>query len=192
MSPRARVLVVDDSAFARKVLRESLNASMQLEVVGIARDGLEALEKIVELSPDVVTLDLMMPNLDGLGVLRELLASRSNARVVLVSSSDRDSDVVVEALRLGAFDVVKKPTSSATDVLYDLASELVKKVEQAARARSSATPLVVAAPTSLARAEARAPSPVTLVAIGTSTGGPHALARLMPMLESPRLVPRPH
>ncbi|MEO8875292.1 MAG: response regulator, partial [Polyangiaceae bacterium] len=69
MSARLRVLVVDDSAFARKVVSEVVNGSEHLEVVGIARDGLDALEKIAELKPDVITLDLVMPNLDGVGVL---------------------------------------------------------------------------------------------------------------------------
>lgn len=198
---RGRVLVVDDSAFARKVLRESLNGSVLLEVVGIARDGLEALEKIVELSPDVVTLDLMMPNLDGLGVLKELLEARSRVRVVLVSSSDRDSEVVAEALRLGAFDVVKKPTSMATDMLYDVAAELVRKVEQAANApraeRASHVSPAAAKPENLAAAAAIDGATsmgdtnvdVELVVIGTSTGGPHALARLLPMLPADFPVP---
>ncbi|HYQ45304.1 MAG TPA: response regulator, partial [Polyangiaceae bacterium] len=75
-----RVLVVDDSAFARKVVRESLQTSPQIEVVGIARDGIDALEKIAELKPDVITLDLVMPNLDGLGVLASLNAEQ-RARV---------------------------------------------------------------------------------------------------------------
>ena len=77
-----RVLVVDDSAFARKVIRESLTRSPELEVVGIARDGLEALEKIAELKPDVITLDLIMPNLDGLGVLRALEDLPEKPRVI--------------------------------------------------------------------------------------------------------------
>jgi two-component system chemotaxis response regulator CheB len=95
-----RVLVVDDSAFARKVLRESLSVSSAIEVVGIARDGLEALEKIAELKPDVITLDLIMPNLDGLGVLRALPATGA-PRVVIVSISDGDSALGVEALQMG-------------------------------------------------------------------------------------------
>ena len=84
MTDPVRVLIVDDSAFARKTLRAVLAAEKTISVVGAARDGLEALEKIAELRPDVVTLDLMMPNLDGLGVLRAL--PRENApRVIIVS-----------------------------------------------------------------------------------------------------------
>ena len=94
---RVRVVVVDDSAFARKVLRETLSANASIDIVGIARDGLEALEIIAEHNPDVITLDLVMPNLDGVGVLRELAALRSKVRVVLVSMSDQDSELVVQA-----------------------------------------------------------------------------------------------
>ena len=182
--PRARVLVVDDSAFARKVLRETLTASPDVDVVGIARDGLEALEKIAELLPDVITLDLMMPNLDGIGVLRELIATHSNALVILVSSSDRDSEVVVEALTLGAFDVVKKPTALATDVLYELSSELVRKVLAAAESRAAKARLMsggTPVPLGLPRPYTP-PGEVELVVIGTSTGGPNALTRVLTAL----------
>ena len=82
---RIRVLVVDDSAFARKVVRELLVGSGQIEVVGIARDGLEALEKVAELKPDLVTLDLMMPALDGIGFLKAL-PEVGRPRVIVVSS----------------------------------------------------------------------------------------------------------
>ena len=168
-----RVLVVDDSAFARKVLRETLSRSPLLEVVGIARDGLEALEKIAELAPDVVTLDLVMPNLDGLGVLRALPAA-GGPRIVVVSISDSDSALGVEALQSGAVDLVQKPTALATERLYDLSDELVAKVVAAAAAHpciSTATPLVVRPTPS--------PGAVRLVVIGTSTGGPAALTRLL-------------
>jgi two-component system chemotaxis response regulator CheB len=169
------VLIVDDSAFARKVLRECLSG--RAEVVGFARDGLEALEKIVELEPDIVTLDLMMPNLDGLGVLRELRSVGARARAILVSSSDRDSELVVEALRLGAVDIVKKPTSLATDVLYEMAGELVDKV--LAAAPSEPKPFVVVARPARPRSDARE---IELVVIGTSTGGPNALSRVLSRL----------
>jgi two-component system chemotaxis response regulator CheB len=170
-----RVLVVDDSAFARKVLRETLSRSPLLEVVGIARDGLEALEKIAELGPDVVTLDLVMPNLDGLGVLRALPAE-GGPRVVIVSISDGESALGIEALQSGAVDIVQKPTALATERLYDLSDELVAKVVAAAAAHphpstaAPAPPLVRLAPTA---------SAVRLVVVGTSTGGPAALTRLL-------------
>jgi two-component system chemotaxis response regulator CheB len=171
--PPIRVLVVDDSAFARKVLRETLSRSPLLEVVGIARDGLEALEKIAELKPDVVTLDLVMPNLDGLGVLRALPA-QGGPRVVIVSISDGDSALGVEALQSGAVDLVQKPTALATERLYDLSEELVAKVVAAATARPPTfrTAPSVIRPTPAAGA-------VRLVVVGTSTGGPAALTRLL-------------
>jgi len=171
-----RVLVVDDSAFARKVLRETLASSPALEVVGVARDGLEALEKIAELKPDVVTLDLVMPNLDGIGVLRALPAVGA-PRVVVVSISDQNSALGIEALQMGAVDIVQKPTALATDRLYELSSELVAKVIAAGASRPRVGELPVVQ---------RVPRPVggrtRLVVIGASTGGPQALTRLLTAL----------
>jgi two-component system chemotaxis response regulator CheB len=173
-----RVLVVDDSAFARKVVRETLSRNPALEVVGTARDGLEALEKIVELRPDVMTLDLVMPNLDGLGVLRALPAVGA-PRVVVVSLSDADSALGVEALQIGAVDLVHKPTPLATDRLYDLGDELTVKVLAAAGARVQRPP--AAEPPRVVAPRVGAPA-VRLVVIGTSTGGPQALTRLLTAL----------
>jgi two-component system chemotaxis response regulator CheB len=184
MSERVRVLVVDDSAFARKVVREVLAADPQIEVVGIARDGLEALEQIEALKPDVLTLDLIMPHLDGIGVLRALPAP-NRPRVVVVSISDEDSALGVEALHLGALDVVKKPTALATDRLYELGAELVAKVKAAAGAR----PLDPALPAAAAVSSARARHGVELLVIGTSTGGPQALTRLLTALPADFPVP---
>ena len=171
-----RVLVVDDSAFARKVLRESLSVSPALEVVGIARDGLEALEKIADLQPDVVTLDLVMPNLDGLGVLRALPPDHPS-RVVIVSISDGNSELGIEALQMGAVDLVQKPTALATDQLYELSSELIAKV--IAAGASVNRPMTEASPPCVVPS---GPGLVRLVVIGTSTGGPQALTRLLTAL----------
>src|SRR5580693_8237322 len=102
---KPRVLVVDDSAFARTTLAKLLRASDAVEVVGSARDGLDAIERIAELDPDVVTLDLTMPELDGIGVLRAL-AGRAWPRVVVVSISGGDTELGAEALSLGAVDIV--------------------------------------------------------------------------------------
>ncbi|MCP3139925.1 chemotaxis-specific protein-glutamate methyltransferase CheB [Pyxidicoccus xibeiensis] len=176
-----RVLVVDDSAFARKVLRQVLANAPGLEVVGTARDGLDALEKVAELAPDVLTLDLVMPGLDGLGVLRALATTPGAPRVVVVSSVGEESELAVAALQAGAVELVSKPTALATDRLYELGGELVAKVRTAA--------LAVARPPADVSLAGGAPSPSgvlapsrRLVVVGTSTGGPQALTRLLATL----------
>ncbi|MEI9938738.1 MAG: chemotaxis-specific protein-glutamate methyltransferase CheB [Pseudomonadota bacterium] len=170
-----RVLVVDDSAFARKVVRESLLTSPGIEVVGIARDGIDALEKIATLQPDVITLDLVMPNLDGLGVLAALTAEQ-RSRVVVVSMADGESDIGISALGYGVFDLVHKPTALAVASLHDIAEELVSKVLLAAaqpRDRNRQSEVEIPSGPALQRRSDR------VVLIGTSTGGPQALTRLL-------------
>jgi two-component system chemotaxis response regulator CheB len=178
---RIRVLVVDDSAFARKVLREVLQTAPNLEIVGTARDGLDALGKIEELDPDVVTLDLVMPNLDGLETLRAL-QGRARPKVVVVCMAEPGSDLALAALQAGAVDLVHKPTALATDRLYELSAELIFKVEAAAAAR------VPEARTSSSSSSSQSPAPETesayansrdILLIGGSTGGPLAIETLL-------------
>lgn len=171
---KVRTLVVDDSAFARKVMRESLATSPDIEVVATATDGIDALEKIAALDPDVITLDLAMPNLDGVGVLQALPASKRR-RVVIVSMSGADTDLGIAALAAGAFDLVQKPTALAIDSLRDVADELVAKVLLAGAAR----PRTEHSPSEPAFQRVPATSD-RVVLIGTSTGGPQALTRLIP------------
>jgi two-component system, chemotaxis family, protein-glutamate methylesterase/glutaminase len=181
-----RVLIVDDSAFARKVLRDVLQAEPGVEVVGIARDGLDALTKIEELDPDVVTLDLVMPHLNGLDTLRAL-GERARPRVIVVCMAGSDSEQALEALEAGAVDVVHKPTALATDRLYDLAKELIFKVHAAAEART--TPVLVAPPAQVLRVAAPRSAKRDLVVIGASTGGPQAITRLLRSLPADFPVP---
>lgn len=183
MSRRPRVLVVDDSAFARTVLSRLLRTSNQIDVVGTARDGKDALERIAALEPDVVTLDLTMPELDGIGVLRAL-AGRPSPRVIVVSISGVDTELGAEALTLGAVDLVTKPTARADDRLHAIGAELIAKVIAAAGplpapAPTPATPSVLPMPSR--RAE--------LVMIGTSTGGPQALTRIVSALPATLRAP---
>jgi two-component system chemotaxis response regulator CheB len=176
MKPPIRVLVVDDSAFARKVLREVLTQTPEIEVVGTARDGLEALEKIVQLRPDVITLDLVMPNLDGLGVLAHLPVEHT-PRVIVVSVSDGETELGAEALQAGALDIVRKPTALATQQLYDIGAELSRKIMMAAEARPSRVVTVVPP-----EARSIALRRHDIIVLGTSTGGPQAITRLLPAL----------
>lgn len=167
---RPRVLIVDDSAFVRTVLARVLKATGEIDVVGTARDGDDALEQIQLHDPDVVTLDLNMPNRDGLGVLREL-HGRARPRVIVVSVSTIDSTQAVEALALGAIDLVSKPSALATDRLYEISTELTAKV-------------LAAAPRTAPKGADTAPGVSAagcgdLVLIGTSTGGPQALTRVL-------------
>jgi two-component system chemotaxis response regulator CheB len=183
MTSPIRVLVVDDSAFARKVLREALTLP-GLEVIGVARDGLEALEQIALLKPDVITLDLVMPNLDGIGVLRSLPAQNA-PRVVVVSSSNQESQLGAEALQLGAVTIVQKPTALATDQLYEIADALAAAVRLAAQART----VVAGRSRQVATSASARATKCELVAIGTSTGGPQALTRLLTALPADFPVP---
>jgi two-component system, chemotaxis family, protein-glutamate methylesterase/glutaminase len=185
---KVRVLVVDDSAFARKVLREVIGAHAQMEVVGVARDGIDALEQIEALHPDVVSLDLVMPGLDGVGVLHALRSRTNPPAVVVVSMADEDSELGVAALQAGAFDVVHKPTALALDRLYQLSDELTEKILEAALARRGILPNVERSPLPKAAASPAAKR-TTLVVVGASTGGPQAVTRLVGALPADFPVP---
>jgi two-component system chemotaxis response regulator CheB len=178
---QARVLIVDDSAFARTVLRKLLRGH-EIDVVGSAHDGAQALELVETLDPDVVTLDLTMPGIDGLGVLRAL-HGRARPRVLVVSVSTVDTEIGAEALSLGAIDIVAKPTALASDRLYEIGNELVAKVNAAA-AGFLAEPQP-AVPVVAARRGERA----DLVMMGTSTGGPQALTRVLATLPADLRAP---
>lgn len=167
---KPRVLVVDDSAFARMLISRLLRETGAIDVVGVARDGRDALDKIAGLDPDIVTLDLTMPELDGLEVLRQLHARpRPRPRVIVVSISTIDSEPGAEALALGAIDLISKPTALASDRLAEIGSALIGKI-------LATIPLPVAP---VPPAIATSVLPAELVMIGTSTGGPQALTRVL-------------
>src|SRR6476620_10589033 len=172
-----RVLVVDDSAYVRKVVSQLLSKSPFLEVVGTARDGQEALERVVELQPDVVTCDLIMPNLDGVGFVREQMARRP-LPIVIVSVASEAGEMVLNALDAGAVDVVQKPTALASERLMEIGDDLIAKVKAAGDARvgrlaSSSAPVERAAVQRLSKGL------FDIVVLGISTGGPQALRSLV-------------
>src|SRR4051812_35953180 len=128
MTNLTRVLIVDDSAYVRKVIRQMLSRSPFIDVVGIARDGREALDLVPELNPDVITCDLIMPGLDGIGFIREQMARRP-LPIIVVSVASESGEQVLAALDAGAIDFVQKPTALATDRLLDMGDDLVEKVK---------------------------------------------------------------
>ena len=181
-----RVLVVDDSAYVRKVVSQMLTRSPFLEVVGTARDGHEALEQVEALTPDVITCDLIMPNLDGLGFVREQMARRP-VPIVIVSIASEAGELVLTALDAGAVDFVQKPTALASERLLEMSELLIETVRSAASARVSvpaAQPAPVAAPV-----PSGVRSAFDIVVLGISTGGPQALRLVVPAL--PRDLPVP-
>jgi two-component system, chemotaxis family, protein-glutamate methylesterase/glutaminase len=184
-----RVLVVDDSAFMRKVLSDLMQTDPAITVIGTARDGLDGVQKFTTLQPDVVTLDIEMPNLDGYGTLREIMAKRPTP-VVMVSSLTREgAEATVRALALGAVDFVAKPSGSISLNMHVTRDELVAKVKAAAGATPRYRRVLGELPP--LRREAKVDRPVIrdigplprkLVLIGCSTGGPGALHQIIPRL----------
>jgi two-component system chemotaxis response regulator CheB len=177
MSETIRVLVVDDSALMRKLIPAILARDTSIEVVGTAMDGAFALKKIEELRPDVVTLDLEMPRMDGMETLR-LIMRRAPLPVILFSTHSKEGAYsTLKALALGAVDFIAKPTDAAAGHLETIADLLIEKIKVAKRAAGRRLPPATVAidpPDQKKGARSTLP-PSRIIAIGTSTGGPNAL-----------------
>ena len=132
---RTRVLVVDDSALIRQILSEILGSDPRLEVVGVACDPYAAWDKIAELEPDVLTLDVEMPHMNGLTFLERLMAKRPMPVVMISSLTERGAETTLRALELGAVDFVAKPKFDVVSGTVTMADEIIDKVKAAAGAR---------------------------------------------------------
>jgi len=177
-----RALVIDDSAFSRQAITRMLQTSPLVEVVGAARDGEEALRKTLELQPDLITVDLEMPKMDGFTFLRIVMAKRPTP--VIVISGKSGGDDVFKALELGAVDFIAKPTPHATPMLSSISQELIRKVHSIRELRiDKVQERIRALPTMVARHEVG--SAPHVVAIGSSTGGPAALMQVFGAFTSP-------
>jgi len=190
---RLRVLVVDDSVVIRRLVREALSADPSIEVVGTAADGSIALQSIPQLNPDVVTLDIEMPNLDGLATLKEIRRTYPHVRVVMLSGmTQRGAAATFDALALGADDYVTKAhdKGSLDQTLTELRAELLPKILQFHNHdnrpgwRPSADP-----DTAPKRAGPLAKRARRAVAIGVSTGGPQALSAIIPQFPGDLSLP---
>jgi two-component system chemotaxis response regulator CheB len=169
-----RVLVIDDSAFSRQTITRMLQTSPLVEVVGVARDGEDALRKTFELQPDLITLDLEMPRMDGFTYLRLVMAKRPTP--VMVISGRAGEEDVFKALDLGAVDFLAKPTARATPELQTIQEELIRKVHAIRELRiEKVQERIKTAPPILSRRGAPISALPSVVVIGSSTGGPSAL-----------------
>lgn len=185
-----KVLIVDDSAYIRKVLKQILMRSPFVEVVGTARNGLDALEKVEELNPDVITLDLMMPEMNGVEFLYEQM-KRKPIPVIITSIASETGEMAIEALEAGAIDFIQKPTALATEKVFEIAEEMIAKVKAAANV--SMERMVLKEEGILKELQTDQMNTIKanydMVVIGVSTGGPQALRLIIPQLPKDFPVP---
>jgi two-component system chemotaxis response regulator CheB len=173
---KIRVLIVDDSAIVRKILTEALNGEPDMEVVGTAPDPYVARDKILSLDPDVLTLDIEMPRMDGLTFLKKLMHFHPLPAVVISSLAQPSCHAAIEAMELGAVEVLAKPGGPYS--VGDLKHSLADKIRAAAAARvRNGKP--VAQPAAQPTAAAFAAAPGAVIAIGASTGGTEAIAAVL-------------
>jgi len=188
MARPIRVLVVDDSAVARRLLCDLLERDPGIQVVATAGDGYIARRKVQALRPDVVTLDVVMPRMDGLTLLGELMRVRPLPVVMISGQTAESCDVTLQALERGAVDFICKPQEDLQAWIAVAGDEIVEKVKQAARARLRPLPLREALRPPVPAAAARTARP--LIAIGASTGGTEAIVELLMEMpsDSPGMV----
>lgn len=200
---KIRVVVVDDSALVRSLLAEIINRQIDMECVGTANDPLLAREMIRELNPDVLTLDIEMPKMDGIEFLARLMRLRPMPVVMISTLTERGAEVTMRALELGAVDFVSKPRIGLTDGIKDLAGQIVEKIRVAAAAHikrsvgasglSASTSIVGGGPTPPNPSIGRV-STEKLICIGASTGGTEAIKEILLRMpaDSPGIVITQH
>ena len=204
---KIRVLVVDDSALVRSLLAEIINRQKDMECIGSANDPLIAREMIRELNPDVLTLDIEMPRMDGIDFLGRLMRLRPMPVVMISTLTERGAEVTMKALELGAVDFVAKPRIGVADGLSELSAQIVDKVRIAAAAHIKRTVMAPSFGTATTAASVGASVPVRapivsmgrvstekLICIGASTGGTEAIKEILTRLpaDSPGLVITQH
>lgn len=188
---KLNVLVVDDSAFMRKVIADMIQLDNDLKVIGTAKNGQEAIEKIKELSPDVVTMDVEMPVMDGITALKIIMDEMPLPVLMLSSLTKEGADATVKALELGAVDFITKPSSIFKMNTEDMKAQLHEKLKMASKANMKSKHVLKPQNTVNINKNAFAAEKSTnvryIVAIGTSTGGPRALQSVIPYL--PKNIP---
>ena len=204
-SPKKSVLIVDDSVVVRKVLKDVISRDRDLEVAGFASNGRLALAKLQTLRPDVILLDIEMPEMDGLEAIPEIRKILPHVPIIMFSTlTKRGAEATLDALTLGATDYVTKPSNMEIDFTHEnIAQQLIPKIKALCQKKKCANPVLATSPAAaLSKAASSPPSPqartswiapagsrVEIVAIGVSTGGPEALARFLPTFPAGFPVP---
>ena len=201
------VLIVDDSAVVRKILKEILSSDKEIEVVGTAMDPYIARDKIKKLHPDVLTLDIEMPKMDGISFLRNVMRLRPMPVVMISSLTQQGADIALEAMSIGAVDYISKPKIDIAHELSDYSEEIIEKVKTAAKARvlpnDSETPVTklvqskkIEALNKLRKSkpQGRLKTTEKIIAIGASTGGTEAIKEVLISMrpDSPAIVIAQH
>jgi two-component system chemotaxis response regulator CheB len=183
MSEPVRVLVIDDSALMRKLIPQIIERDSSIHVVGTAMDGEFGLKKIEELKPQVVTLDLEMPRMDGMETLKQIMRRHKLPVIMVSSQTTGGATSTFKALALGAIDFVAKPRDAASAKMDEIAVELVTKIKAAAKTKLDHTAPSVLEPTKVNKPLVKPKvAPTKVVAIGISTGGPNALQYMLSQL----------
>ncbi len=193
---KIKVLVVDDSAVVRQVLTDKLNRSTEIELLGTASDPIFAMEKMKQVWPDVIILDIEMPRMDGITFLKKLMAQRPTAVVICSTLTEKGAETTMQALAAGAVSIITKPKVGLKNFLQDVSDDLIEVVKVASRANVKR--LLNSAPINVpkkldvsevlpASNQAMTQTTDRIVAIGTSTGGTQALERVLTAL--PRVCP---
>ena len=188
-----RVLIVDDSAFMRNALTKMLSSDPEITVVGTAWNGLDAIEKVAELKPDLVTMDIEMPRMDGIEALRRIMATNPVPVIMVSSLTTEGARSTLDALDLGAVDFVPKNLSDLSVNIVKVREILIEKVKQIGRRvpgrRRPSRPAPAPAAPAPVRSSYRTERRIGIVAIATSTGGPKALQDVIPKLPKDLSVP---
>jgi two-component system chemotaxis response regulator CheB len=194
MSDKVRVLVVDDSALMRQLLSSMMQSDRDIEVVGAAPDPLVARQMIKDLNPDVVTLDVEMPNMDGISFLEKIMKLRPMPVLMISSLTQEGAEATLQALELGAVDYIAKPKVDLQQGLAEKQAEIVEKVKIAAKARVRSRASATARAAAPAMPRAGFCTTERIVAIGASTGGVEALREVLCGLpaDSPAVVVTQH
>jgi len=191
-----KVLIVDDSVLIQKVLTEIFSKDPSIQVVGVADDPYDAREKIKSLNPDVLTLDIEMPKMDGITFLKKIMSLRPMPVVMISTLTQKGAPATLEALELGAVEYVGKPSADKPELLAQYAVEIIEKVKTASVAnlnrlesQANRAPLVVSKPAKMGLANVN-----TLIVIGASTGGTEAIRELLLMMpaDSPPILITQH